>query len=88
MDFDFDLVQKVLCHPLREPEHRRGRGHREFVVPLRALGVHADRHSIEKVAMEAAQQIFGRVNPLLEADIHLRQQAVPIQRGPASDAGS
>jgi hypothetical protein len=36
--------------------------------------------------MEAAQQVFGRVNPLLEADIHLRPQVVPIQRSPANDA--
>ena len=86
VDFDFDLAEKALRHPLREPEYRRGRGDREFLVTLRALGVHADRHSIEKVALEASQQVFGRVNPLLEADIHLRQRVVPFQRGPANDA--
>jgi lipoate---protein ligase len=84
VDFDFDLAEKVLRHPLREPEYRQGRGHRDFLVTLRALGVQADRHSIEKVAMQAAQQIFGRVNPLYGADIHLRRPAVPIQRGTAT----
>lgn len=60
VDFDFDLAERVLRHPLREPEYRRGRGHREFMTTLRALGINADRAAIEKVAMESAGRVFGQ----------------------------
>ncbi len=58
VDFDFDLAGEVLCHPLHEPEYRRGRLHRDFLVTLSALGVHQDRRSIEKTAVETAQTLF------------------------------
>lgn len=61
VDFDFDLAESVLLHPPREPEYRRGRGHRDFLITLRELGIKADRGSIENVAIEAAQQVFGPV---------------------------
>ncbi len=64
VDFDFDLAETVLLHPLREPEYRRKRNHREFLVSLSALSVHADRNELEKAAAEAAQQVFGRVNAI------------------------
>jgi lipoate-protein ligase A len=72
VDFDFDLAEKVLCHPLREPEYRHGRGHRDFLVTLRALGVRADGNAVEKVAIEAAQQVFSGVNT--RRDLDLRQE--------------
>jgi lipoate-protein ligase A len=59
VDFDFQLAEKLLLHPLREPEYRRGRSHRDFLVTLRALGVHVDRALIEKMAIGAAQRVFG-----------------------------
>ncbi len=61
VDFDFDLADKVLRHPPREPEYRRGRSHRDFLVTLRELGSQMDRSVIERVAVEAAQQVFGHI---------------------------
>ena len=75
VDFDFDLAEKVLRHPLREPAYRRGRSHRDFLVTLRALGVRADRKSINKAAMGAARQVFGRVNALCDLDIRMERQS-------------
>ncbi len=69
VDFDFDLAEKVLLHPPREPEYRQGRSHREFLVTLRALGGHADHATIEKVAIEAARQVFGSGSIGGEVDI-------------------
>lgn len=66
VDFDSDLAEMVLLHPLREPEYRHGRTHRDFLVTLRALGVHADRASIEKVPVEAARQVFESGNIVRE----------------------
>ncbi len=68
VDFDFDLAEKVLRYPAREPAYRHGRSHREFLITLRALGVPADRNAIEQAAIAAAQQVFGQVNTLPEAD--------------------
>jgi lipoate-protein ligase A len=62
VDFDSELAEKLLLHPPREPEYRRGRSHRDFLVTLRALGVRADRALIEKMAIEAAWQVFGTAN--------------------------
>jgi lipoate---protein ligase len=59
VDFDFDLAERVLPHPPREPEYRRSRPHRDFLVTLHALGVKADRGTIERAAIEAARQVFG-----------------------------
>ena len=69
VDFDFDLAEKVLPHPSREPEYRRARPHRDFLVTLRALGVKADRRTIESVAMDAARQVFG--SSTIECDGHI-----------------
>lgn len=69
VDFDFDLAEIVLRHPLREPEYRRGRSHRGFMVTLSSLGIHSDRNLIEKADIEAAQQVFGHVNIPRELDL-------------------
>lgn len=69
VDFDFELAEKVLPHPPREPEYRRARPHRDFLVTLRALGVEADHRTIESVAMEAARQVFGSSTIERERDI-------------------
>jgi lipoate-protein ligase A len=69
VDFDFDLAEKVLRHPLREPEYRRRRSHRDFMVTLCSLSIHSNRNSIEKAAIEAAQRVFGHVNTPCELDL-------------------
>ena len=61
VDFDYELADVVLKHPPREPAYRNNRVHRDFLVTLRSLGVHADRDSIEQAALAAAQQVFGEV---------------------------
>jgi lipoate-protein ligase A len=38
VDPDFSLMERYLRHPRREPEYRRGRGHRAFVTSLRESG--------------------------------------------------
>jgi lipoate-protein ligase A len=58
VDFDLDLAARVLRHPAREPEYRRGRDHRDFLVSLRMLGVPADRRLVERVAIEAAGHLL------------------------------
>ena len=68
VDFDYDLAETVLRHPLREPEYRQGRNHRDFLVTLRALGVRADRNALEKVALDAARQAFGQVNAVRDLE--------------------
>ena len=68
VDFDFDLTEKVLPHPLREPDYRKRRSHREFLVTLRALGVHANRVLVERVAVEAARQVFRQGSIGCEAE--------------------
>ena len=41
VEADFDLIHRLLRHPPREPDYRKGRSHREFITDLRTLGVHA-----------------------------------------------
>jgi lipoate---protein ligase len=53
-DFDYDIAERVLRHPSREPVYRRNRSHRDFMITLRELGVKADRQTIEQKAVEAA----------------------------------
>ncbi len=68
VDFDFDLAEKVLPHPLREPEYRQARRHRDFLVTLRALGVMADRGTIEDVAVQTGRRIFGAADSTRPAE--------------------
>ncbi|MGA8345361.1 MAG: hypothetical protein WB781_25750, partial [Candidatus Sulfotelmatobacter sp.] len=68
VDFDFDLAEKVLLHPLREPEYRHGRSHRDFMVTLRALGVQAEPCLIESVAIAAAERVFGSVTTMHDGE--------------------
>lgn len=62
IDFDFDLAEKLLRHPSREPDYRRGRSHRDFLITLRQLGISASRTEVEQAAVHAGEQIYGRVN--------------------------
>ena len=36
---DFDLIHRLLRHPPREPDYRKGRTHRDFITDLRTLGI-------------------------------------------------
>jgi len=87
VDFNFDLVGKVLLHPPREPEYRRGRSHRDFLVTLRALGVHASRIEIEKAAIHAAEHVFGSASqrPGLTAS-QLAVRVIPSAPGGQQEA--
>jgi lipoate---protein ligase len=57
VDFDYDLAERVLMYPLREPGYRKGRSHREFLICLRELGV--DIHKLEQKVIEAARSVYG-----------------------------
>ncbi len=72
VDFDFDLAEKVLPHPLREPEYRRARRHRDFLVTLRELGIWEDRETIEDMAVQAGVRIFSAFAPTRPAETVLR----------------
>jgi len=63
VDFDFDLAERILLHPPREPEYRRGRNHRDFLVTLQESGIRASRAEMEQAAVHAAEQVFGSVKP-------------------------
>ncbi|HEX2988599.1 MAG TPA: hypothetical protein VHS06_10575 [Chloroflexota bacterium] len=56
-DVDLDLVETCLRHPPREPDYRAGRGHRQFITTLKALGVTASDVDLERVAAEVARQM-------------------------------
>lgn len=62
IDFDFDLAEKILRYPSREPDYRRSRSHRDFLITLRQLGISASRNEVEQAALHAGEQIYGRVN--------------------------
>jgi len=57
-DMDFDLLDAVLRHPLREPDYRRGRSHRDFLTSLMTLGVGASAGEIESAFALAAADVF------------------------------
>jgi lipoate-protein ligase A len=51
---DIDLMDAVLRHPCKEPDYRRGRRHRDFVVTLAELGVQATDAEVENALTTAA----------------------------------
>lgn len=64
VDFDYELAEKVLRHPSREPEYRRHRSHRDFMITLRELGVQVDKPAIEQIAVTAARGAFESTHSL------------------------
>ena len=62
VDFDFEMAEKILRHPSREPDYRHSRSHRDFLITLRELGISATRDELEQAAVHAVEQIYGRVN--------------------------
>ena len=78
VDLDHALAEAVLKHPPREPEYRRGRSHRDFLVTLRSLGVNGDRHGIERIAIDAARQVFSAATfPKVMVNTHPPSRKVP-----------
>ena len=64
VDPDFDLVDRYLPHPPREPEYRAGRAHREFMGSLRGMTLVEDAAEFKK----ALQGELGtRLDALAEA---------------------
>jgi lipoate-protein ligase A len=59
VNFDVELAESVLRHPMREPAYRRRRAHREFLVSLADLGVHYSPFALMTMGMDAARQAFG-----------------------------
>lgn len=56
-DIDYELLEAVLKHPDREPDYRKGRSHRDFIVTMRDLGVNASLPEIEDAVVEAVQNM-------------------------------
>jgi lipoate-protein ligase A len=55
---DVELMEAALRHPRKEPEYRRGRSHRDFVVTLAQLGVGATDAEVESAFVMAAADLL------------------------------
>jgi lipoate---protein ligase len=84
VDFDHDLADAVLKHPPREPDYRRSRAHRDFLVTLRSLGVQTGRSLVERTALAVAHRAFGEseTNHHLPSDglLEAAQHGAPSSR--------
>jgi len=60
VDIDYELLEKILRHPEREPDYRKGRSHREFITTLRDLGVTASFAEIEQALIYVAPDLFNK----------------------------
>lgn len=58
VNFDLDLVDAVLRHPVREPAYRAQRPHRDFVVTLADLGVGIAPDALVPMGLDAARQVY------------------------------
>jgi len=58
VNFDIDLADAVLRHPVREPAYRGQRSHREFLVTLADLGVEITPTTLVSMGIDAARQTF------------------------------
>ncbi len=67
VDPDWDLIDRYLPHPPREPEYRRGREHRRFLVSLAAVGRSPD-----------VQFWAGAIRPLLAEQLEDLCRADPL----------
>ncbi len=88
VDFNTALAEAVLKHPPREPQYRRRRSHRDFLVTLRSLGIDVDRSAIERAALDAARQVFRpmevREDEILGVDIGICGGGAGTSASPAS----
>ena len=58
VDADTELMEAVLRHPGKEPEYRRRRSHRDFIVTLAQLGVRATDAEVELAFMGVAEDLL------------------------------
>lgn len=58
VDADVELMEAVLRHPLKEPDYRRGRPHRQFVTTLTDLAVCTANSEVESAFAAAARDVF------------------------------
>jgi len=58
VDADVELMEAVLRHPHKEPEYRRGRSHKDFVVTLAELDVRATNAEVEAAFMGVAEDLL------------------------------
>ena len=58
-DANYELMEAVLKHPVKEPDYRRGRRHHDFLVSLRELKVTAASEEIETAFSMYATRVFG-----------------------------
>ncbi|MHB1414993.1 MAG: lipoate--protein ligase family protein [Chloroflexota bacterium] len=57
VEVDLGLLEACLRHPPREPDYRRGRGHRDFLTSLRREGVPATPAEVEDALIAAAEDL-------------------------------
>lgn len=67
VDPDWDLIDRYLPHPPREPAYRRGRAHRRFLASLAAVGYSPD-----------VQFWAGAIRPLLAGQLEDLSRQIPF----------
>ena len=58
VEMDYDLLETTLKHPVREPDYRKGRSHRDFLITLRDLGIDAAYCEVENAVVKAAIDVL------------------------------
>lgn len=53
-----DMIEKLLLHPTKEPDYRKGRPHKEFVTSLYAQGFDIKVENVKKVLENVLKQDF------------------------------
>jgi lipoate-protein ligase A len=61
VDPDFDLFERYLRHPSKEPDYRMGRGHRDFLTSLRGEGFEVSPAAV----VEAVRRALDERSPFL-----------------------
>lgn len=56
VELNIDLIAKLLRHPPKEPDYRKGRDHRSFLTSLRELGID---HSYDRMIADLHDQMPG-----------------------------
>ncbi|MHB1457296.1 MAG: lipoate--protein ligase family protein [Armatimonadota bacterium] len=58
VEMDYDLLETILKHPNREPDYRKGRSHRDFIITLHDLGIDTAFYEIENAVVNAAIDVL------------------------------
>ena len=56
VDLHLEDIEKYLCHPSKEPDYRKGRSHRDFLMGLGELNPSLDSDTVAKILREALPQ--------------------------------